>query len=76
MYHLFLLAQLLCEYIKSSDLQSTSHVAIIIITGHLQMLPSVFLKDSFQIALAIEVIEELFTKVPGFHLNPINPCTN
>lgn len=67
--YLFLLAaQLLCEHIKNSNLQGISIAEKTVIISQLADDTTLFLKDSSQVPLAIDIIEA-FSKASGLRLN-------
>uniref|UniRef100_A0A3B3BAV7 Reverse transcriptase domain-containing protein n=1 Tax=Oryzias melastigma TaxID=30732 RepID=A0A3B3BAV7_ORYME len=79
-YLFLLVAQLLCDHIKSSPLQGISIANRSIVISQLADDTTLFLKDSSQIPLAINIIKS-FSKASGLSLNlkkcellPIKSC--
>lgn len=63
-----LAAQLLCDHIKCSKLQGIFIADINVLISQLADDTTLFLKDSSQLSLAIDVLEQ-FSNVSGLHLN-------
>uniref|UniRef100_A0A3P9KLZ3 Reverse transcriptase domain-containing protein n=1 Tax=Oryzias latipes TaxID=8090 RepID=A0A3P9KLZ3_ORYLA len=79
-YLFLLVAQLLCDHIKSSPLRGISIAGRSIVVSQLADDTTLFLKDSSQIPLAINIIKS-FSKASGLSLNlkkcellPIKSC--